>query len=105
MTDVLQIDGTDVLQADVTGVSQADGTGVLQADVTDTLHADVTGVLQAEVMLKSGSTTRHLDCVSSRDPRQAFPFIALLNHSNVATVELILHSQLPEFVWIGFECQ
>ena len=62
-------------------------------------------MLQAEVMLKSGSTTRHLDCVSSRDPRQAFPFVALLNHSNVATVELILHSQLPEFVWIGFECQ
>ena len=71
---------------------------------TDTVRSVVT-VLQADMTLKSGPTTRHLDCASSRDPRQVFPFTALLNHSNVATVELFLHTQLPEFVWIGFECQ
>ncbi|XP_076445775.1 uncharacterized protein LOC143283422 [Babylonia areolata] len=58
---------------------------------------------KADVTLKSGSVTRHLDCESSRDPRQAFPFVALLNHSNVATVDLVLHKKLPEIVWIGFE--
>ncbi|KAL8620953.1 hypothetical protein ACOMHN_044100 [Nucella lapillus] len=58
---------------------------------------------KADVRLKSGSITRHLDCESSQDPRQSFPFVALLNNSNVATVELVLHKKLPEIVWIGFE--
>lgn len=58
---------------------------------------------KAEVVLRSASTTRHLDCETSKDPRLADPFLALLNHSNVATVELFLHSKLPEYIWIGFE--
>nr|KAG5699359.1 hypothetical protein BaRGS_008267 [Batillaria attramentaria] len=58
---------------------------------------------KADLVLRSGSTTRHLDCATSRDPRLAYPFVALLNHSNVATIELFLHSKLPEYIWIGFE--
>lgn len=62
-------------------------------------------VCQTVIMLRSGRESRRLDCVTSRDPRLAFPFVALLNHSNVATMETFLEDQQPEFLWIGFECE
>ncbi|GFN80710.1 hypothetical protein PoB_000721600 [Plakobranchus ocellatus] len=53
--------------------------------------------------VRSGSNQKTLTCATSRDPRVNFPFVAVLNDSNVASLRLQLDKHLPEFIWVGFE--
>ncbi|RUS81322.1 hypothetical protein EGW08_010929 [Elysia chlorotica] len=53
--------------------------------------------------VRSGSNQKTLTCATSRDPRVNFPFVAVLNDSNVASLRLQLDRHLPEFIWLGFE--
>ncbi|GFR66237.1 hypothetical protein ElyMa_005553500 [Elysia marginata] len=57
----------------------------------------------ASMTVRSGSNQKTLTCATSRDPRVNFPFVAVLNDSNVASLRLQLDKHLPEFIWLGFE--
>ena len=57
------------------------------------------------LVCRSGSNQKTLTCATSRDPRVNFPFVAVLNDSNVASLRLQLDRHMPEFIWLGFEGQ
>ncbi|KAK0053272.1 mucin-3A [Biomphalaria pfeifferi] len=66
-------------------------------------RAGATDCSDASLSVRSGNGYKNLDCSSSLDPKVSYPFVAVVNDSNVVYTKLQIRTSLTELIWIGFE--